>query len=339
MKKIHNNRPTTRTITRRALVAGAAAGTVALASGDASAQRCPAPPPAREKGPLVFMNMDQQDIDESYDQSVYAFNGRTVQERHAANNQIAMAAIGKPERHAYGPAAIEGVDIWKARRPNAPVLVFIHGGGWRGGRSSDFAHYAEPFTRAGAHFVSVDFASVRDTKGDIFPLVDQCRRAIAWTWKNAKSFGGNPDAIYLASRSSGSHLAGCMVITEWEKMGVPSDVLKGAVMGSGMYDLKPVRLSKRSSYVAFTDDMEQQLSAMRYIDRIHTPIVLGIGTLETPDFQRQSRDFAAALEKAGKPVKLIVGKGYNHYEVGETFNNPYVLLGRAAMDMMKLNVA
>ena len=328
------------TMTRRALVAGAAAGTVALATTeDASAQRCPAKPPARAKGPLVWMDMDQQDIDDAYDQSVYAFNGRGVQSRQAANNEIAMAAIGKPERHAYGPSPIEGVDIWKAKRPNAPVLVFIHGGGWRGGRSSDFAVYAEPFTKAGAHFVSVDFASVRDTNGDIFPLVDQCRRAIAWTWKNAKSFGGNPDAIYLVSRSSGSHLAGCMVITEWEKMGVPRDVLKGAVMGSGMYDLKPVRLSKRGAYVKFTDDMEQQLSAMRYIERIHTPIVLGIGTLETPEFQRQSRDFAAALEKAGKPVKLVVGKEYNHYEVGETVGHPYALLGRAAMEMMKLPAA
>jgi arylformamidase len=85
--------------------------------------------------------------------------------------------------------------------------------------------------------------------------------------------------------------------------------------------------------------MEQQLSAARHIDKIHTPLVLGIGTLETPEFQRQSRDFAAALEKAGKPVKLVVGQGYNHFEVGETIGHPYALLGRAAMEMMKLNTA
>ena len=64
---------------------------------------------------------------------------------------------------------------------------------------------------------------------------------------------------------------------------------------------------------------------------------LGIGTLETPEFQRQSRDFAKALEAAGKPVKLIVAPGYNHFEVGESIGNPYAVLGRAAMDMMKLN--
>jgi arylformamidase len=104
-----------------------------------------------------------------------------------------------------------------------------------------------------------------------------------------------------------------------------------------MYDLKPVRLSLRSKFVKFTDEMEAQLSAARHIDKIHTPLVLAVGSLETPEFQRQARDFAAALTAAGKSAQLIVATGYNHYEVGETIGNPYAVLGRAAMDMMKLN--
>ena len=176
-----------------------------------------------------------------------------------------------------------------------------------------------------------------ETDGDIFPMVDQVRRAVAWTYRNAKSFGGNPDALYLISRSSGSHLASCVLITEWEKQGLPRNILKGAVMGSGMYDLAPVRLSKRSSFVKFTDAMVQDLSAMRHIDKIHTPVVIGVGALETPEFQRQAREFAAALKAAGKPHELIVAPGYNHYETGETIGQPYAVLGRAAIDMMGLN--
>ena len=124
--------------------------------------------------------------------------------------------------------------------------------------------------------------------------------------------------------------------TEWEQQGLPRDIIKGAVLGSGMYDLKPVRLSKRGNYVKFTDDMEQALSAQRHIEKIHVPLVLAIGTLETPEFQRQTRDFAAALIAAGKPVQVIVGKGYNHFEMGETLGNPYAVMGRAALEMMKL---
>jgi arylformamidase len=296
-------------------------------------------PPARQRGASVWLDLDQQELDDAYEQSVYAFNARNISERQAANNATALARIGKPERVSYGPAEIEKVDIYRTRKANAPVMVFIHGGSWRNGRSADFTVYAEMYVKAGANFVAVDFSNVRETNGDLFPMVDQCRRAVAFVYRNAASFGANPDALYLCSRSSGSHLAGCVVTTEWEKQGLPRDIIKGGVFGSGMYDLRPVRLSQRSNYVKFTDEMEQALSAQRHIDKIHTPLVLVHGTSETPEFQRQSRDFAAALKAAGMPVELIVGKGYNHYEVGETLGHPYALLGRAALDMMKLSTA
>ncbi len=103
-----------------------------------------------------------------------------------------------------------------------------------------------------------------------------------------------------------------------------------------MYDLKPVRLSKRSDYVKFTDAVEDILSTQRHLDRINCPVTVLHGTLETPEFQRQTREFAAALKAAGKPVRLIVAEGYNHFEIGETLNNPYGPFGRAALEMMHL---
>lgn len=332
-----NDHPYRHKLTRRTLVAGAAAGAVALAGEPASAQRCPAVPPPRVKGPPVWLDMDQQDIDEAYDNDVYAFNSKNLGERRVYNNQIVRELLDKPQRAAYGPTEIERLDIYKTKRANAPVLVFIHGGSWRGGRAEQFTVYAEPYVKAGAHFVVVDFTSVRETNGDIFPMVDQCRRAVAWVYRNAASFGANPNELYLISRSSGSHLASCVLITEWQKQGLPRDLVKGAVLGSGMYDLQPVRLSKRSSFVKFTDAMVQELSAIRHIGRINSPLVVAHGTLETPEFQRQARDFVAALTAAGKPAKLISARGYNHYEVGETIGHPYAVLGRAALDMMKLS--
>jgi len=326
-------------LTRRALIAGTAAGTLAAATDSASAQRCPEVPPGRTKGPLVWMNLDQAELDDAYDNNVYAFNFKTIEERRSFNNEIAQGLLDKPTRVSYGPTDIEKLDIYKTKRPNAPTMIFIHGGSWRGGRSSQFTLYAEPYVRAGANFVVLDFTNVRETDGNIFPMVEQCRRAIGWVYRNAASFGGDANAIYMCSRSSGSHLAGCVLITEWQKEGLPLDILKGAVLGSGMYDLKAVRLSKRSGFVKFTDEMELELSAIRHIDRIHTPVVVAHGTLETPEFQRQSRDFAQALQAARKPVQLIVAKGYNHYEVGETIGHPYAVIGRAAMHMMKLVAA
>ena len=168
-------------------------------------------------------------------------------------------------------------------------------------------------------------------------MADQVRRAVAWVYKNAAGFGGNPNRLYLSGHSSGAHLAGVVLVTDWQKdFGLPSDVVKGGVLMSGMYDLKPVRLSKRSEYVKFTDEMEQALSTQRHLDKLKTPVVVAHGTLESPEFQRQTREFAAAVKAAGKPVQLIVAEGYNHFELPETFGNPYGLLGRAALEQMQL---
>jgi arylformamidase len=88
--------------------------------------------------------------------------------------------------------------------------------------------------------------------------------------------------------------------------------------------------------VKFTDEIEEELSAQRHIDRLNCPIIVAHGTLETPEFQRQARDFAAAVKAAGKPIKFLVGESYNHFEMLETLASPYGLLGRAVLEQMRL---
>jgi len=292
--------------------------------------------PVRAKGPRVWLDMDQQELDDAYDQLVYAPNRDQVGKRRIANSERARAILGPPQRIAYGPSEIERLDVYRTPRANAPVNIFVHGGAWRANKAADYAFLAEPFVNAGAHYVVLDFTNVDDAAGSLFPMVEQVRRAVAWVYRNAASFGGDPGRLYLTSHSSGSHLAGCTVTHDWGKENLPRDTLKGAMLGSGMYDLHPVRLSKRSRYVKFTDEMEQALSAVRHLDKLHTPLILAYGTCETPEFQRQTRDFFAAVKAAGKPVELLVGEGYNHFEMLETLANPYGLLGRAVLAQMGL---
>jgi len=117
---------------------------------------------------------------------------------------------------------------------------------------------------------------------------------------------------------------------------LPENFCKSALLLSGMYDLEPVRLSKRSSYVSFTDAMVEQLSAQRHLDGLHTPLILAYGTQETPEFVRQTREFFSAVQAAGKPAELIVGEAYNHFELLETLANPYGVAGRAMVRQMEL---
>jgi arylformamidase len=291
---------------------------------------------AKIQGPIVWLDMDQQALDDAYDQAVYAPNRDQVAKRRIANAAIVLQRLGKPLRFAYGSTEIEGLDVYRTKAANAPIAIFVHGGAWRNGVASEFTSLAEPFVHAGAHFIVLDFTNVDQAGGNLFPMVEQVRRAVGWVYRNADKFGGDRNRIHLLSHSSGSHLAGCTVTHDWTKDGLPMDIIKGAALSSGMYDLKPVRLSKRSKYVAFTDEMEQQLSAIRHLDKLTAPLILTYGTYETPEFQRQSRDFAAAVKAAGKPVELLVGEGYNHFEMLETLANPYGLLGRAVLIQMGL---
>jgi arylformamidase len=80
------------------------------------------------------------------------------------------------------------------------------------------------------------------------------------------------------------------------------------------------------------------MSSQRHLDQLRAPVIVTYGTNETPEFQRQARDFAAAVRAAGKSVKLIEAPDYNHYEMGESFGNPYGPSGRAALDLMKLPI-
>ena len=147
-------------LSRRSLIAAAAA----MTGGSALAQNAPV---AREKGPLVWMNMDQKELDDAYDQAVYAPNRATVLKRCVRNSELVRERLGAPRRFAYGPTAIEGLDVFPARTPNAPIMLFVHGGAWRAGLASQYHYAAETFVNAGAHYVVIDFANVGDVGGSL----------------------------------------------------------------------------------------------------------------------------------------------------------------------------
>jgi arylformamidase len=291
----------------------------------------------RAKGPPVWLDMDQKELDDAYDQQVYAPNMQQVIARCQRVGELVRERLGPPKRLAYGPTAIEALDLYATKATNAPINIYVHGGAWRVGLAKGNAHHAEMLVSAGAHLAVLDFNNVIETGGKLMTMADQIRRGVAWVYKNAKSFGGDPERIFISGHSSGGHWVGVLLTTDWQKdFGLPPTMIKGGVAASGIFDLKPPRLSARSNYVKFTDEDEKKLSAQRNIDKLVSPVALVYGTAETPEFQRQSRDFADAVRKAGKPVTLSVMEGYNHFEVWEQLANPYSLVARAILEQMKL---
>jgi len=292
---------------------------------------------ARPKGPLVFLDYDQAELDAAYDQAAYEPNIEQMRKRWISNSARTRARIGDPLRRAYGDAEIEKLDIFRTDKPNAPIFIFLHGGSWRRGTAATYSAPAEMFMHAGAHYVAPDFSWVQDQGGDLIPIADQICRSIAWVYRNATSFGGDPERIYVGGHSSGAHMTGVALTTDWPRdYGVPADIIKGGMCSSGMYELFPVSLSHRASFVNFTDAMVEKLSPMRHLDRLNAAIIVSYGTYETPEFIRQAKEFYAAVRDAGKPAEMVVCENYSHLETCETFCTPYGQLGAAVLKMMGL---
>jgi arylformamidase len=282
-------------------------------------------------GTAVWLGLDQAALDAAYDQRAYAPNWQQVLDRIASNSALLRSYIGDPQILSYGDSPTDRLLYYSAGTPNAPIHIHIQGGGWRRTNAENVLFLAEAFLKAGIGFAVYDFISVEETDGDLEPVLAQVCRGLIWLAKHAGNLGANADRLYLSGCSSGAHLAAVAMTADWRSFGFAKNPYQGAVLVSGMYDLHPVRLSKRSQYVAFTDGIEERMSPQRHVESIELPIILAHGTLETPEFQRQTRDFAAALARAGKPVQHVLCRGYNHFEMLELLGNPCSVLGRAAI--------
>src|SRR5213596_1492645 len=93
-------------LSRRSFLGAATA--VLVSTGSALAQQ-PAQPAPRVKGPRVWFDMDQAELDAAYDQSVYAPNLQQLVKRLARNSDLVRARLGAPQRYAYGPSPIEAL--------------------------------------------------------------------------------------------------------------------------------------------------------------------------------------------------------------------------------------
>lgn len=285
----------------------------------------------------VFLDYTQKELDAAYDQRVWAKNAAEVIKRYGTSS-AAVRAKYKFETKAYGEGEDNKLDIFApVKAPpaaGAPIHLFIHGGAWRGGRKEMYAFPAPTFVENGAIYIAIGFSSIPKVR--LPDMAHQVRSAIAWAYKNAKSFGGDPERLFISGHSSGGHLCGVALVTDWSRYGVPATAVKGGLPVSGMYELSPVMLSARSSYVKISEQEKAALSSRRHLDRIACPVTLAYGDGESPEFKRQSRDMAAALKAKGKPSALLEVKGVNHFEIIETLGKPDGALGKEALRQMGL---
>jgi arylformamidase len=281
----------------------------------------------------LFLHYDQAALDRQYDQRAWVPNADELIRRCATASDVVRERLGEPEAIPYGTTSVEILDLYRADRVRAPLLAFFHGGAWQRLSKRESAFAAETFVRAGAHFAAVDFAAV--PAATLSNLVAQVRRAIAFLYRNAERLGVDPARIYLAGHSSGGHLAACVMTTDWSALGLPQ-VIKAGLCVSGIYDLLPVRLSARNAYLRLDAESEHALSPQRHLDRLGCPLIVAAAEFDTAEFRRQARDFADAAARAGGAVRLLEGRGFNHFDFIETLADPQGLLGKTMLEQMGL---
>ena len=124
----------------------------------------------------------------------------------------------------YGSSPRETMDIYAADKAGGPVLIYIHGGYWRGGNKEDNCNFVPTFTKRGATVVVVEYDLC--PKVTVTDIVRQTRTAIAWVFKNITRYGGNPSNLFVSGHSAGGHLTAMAPAYNWEKEGCPEQLLQ-----------------------------------------------------------------------------------------------------------------
>jgi len=216
---------------------------------------------------------------------------------------------------AYGSSPRELLDIYAADKPAGPVLVYIHGGYWRSGSKEDNCNFVPTFTQRGATVVLVEYDLCPQVT--VSDIVRQTRSAIAWTYKNIVRYGADPAKLFIAGHSAGGHLTGMALAHDWEKDGLPRDLIKGAVATSGVYDLQMVMQISVQEDVRMTPEIAAANSPMIHPPRVMCPLLVAVGGAEPKGWQQMSEDYFQFAKQHGMNATYLVEPDANHYTMSE----------------------
>ena len=214
---------------------------------------------------------------------------------------------------AYGTDPKQRLDLYlpEGKLSNAPVFLFLHGGGFREGDKAHYGSVAAPFVKNG---VLTAVASYRLT-GRGFHYPDQSedvKNAIKWLFENAEKYGGNPEAIYVGGHSAGAILSADIGVDRaWlPAMGMPKEILKGIVPVSGPYDVRERGRPGELYAYAPTPELRERASPILHIEDPAPSALIAVGSEE--QYQESSMAFTSELKAAGVDAHYLLLNGEDH---------------------------
>jgi arylformamidase len=237
---------------------------------------------------FVYRYYDQAELERQLNARATVPDITPILARYASESARMRARLPCQLSVSYGASELERLDIFPAATKGpAPIFVFLHGGYWRLLDSADSCFMAECLTKAGACVVAVNYALAPFVT--LAEIVRQCRAAVAWVHAHAGEFGGDAARIHVAGSSAGGHLAAMMLSPGWEAdFGVPDNLVAGATLLSGLYDLEPVRLGHPNEWLKLSAADVAALSPLLHLPERAVPLVVSYAPSETDEFKRQS---------------------------------------------------
>jgi arylformamidase len=281
-------------------------------------------------------SLDPAWLDAQYNNRARVPDHAQVLQSWADASALARTAAGVQLDVAYGPGPGETLDVFPGAKPNAPVLVFIHGGYWRSLDKSDHSFIAPAFNAAGAAVVLPNYALCPAV--DIEHITLQVARALAWTWRHAASFGADPARIALAGHSAGGHLVAMLLSCRWKELtdDLPVQPLSGGLSISGLFDLEPLRHTPMLQRdLRLTPASVARLSPAFFPRPKGAKLYATVGLDESDEFLRQNKLIRDVWGPTTVPVCETV-PGANHFSILKRLADPTQRLHELALRLLAL---